>query len=242
MGTLYLVRHGQASFGHANYDVLSPLGRLQAQRLGEHFKAQGLAFQATYSGTLQRQTDTLAGITGAMGQAPAAVQLPSLNEYDSHALIAAMRSALTPLPAPSPASPTDGSASLASSLRDASSPQAAAHFRLLRQALLQWMQGEIAPVGMPSYAAFAGGVQSVLDHVRSHHDGDVLLVSSGGPIATAVGQVLGTPLASTVALNMRIRNTSVTEFTFNPKRHTLLSYNHLPHLQQAEHASWITYA
>ena len=224
MGTLYLVRHGQASFGHANYDVLSALGQLQAQRLGGYFKTQGIQFEAAYCGTLQRQVDTLAGIGAAMGQAPATVTLPSLNEYDSHALIAALREL------PAPTNPA------------ATSQDASAHFRRLRDALLQWMQGNIAPIGMVSYAEFAGGVQAALEQIRSSHAGDVLLVSSGGPISTAVGQVLCTPLASTVALNMRIRNTSVTEFAFNPKRHTLLSFNHLPHLQQAEHASWITYA
>ena len=35
MGTLYLVRHGQASFGSANYDQLSALGQRQCRRLGE---------------------------------------------------------------------------------------------------------------------------------------------------------------------------------------------------------------
>ncbi len=34
MGTLYLVRHGQASFGSDDYDRLSPLGQRQSQRLG----------------------------------------------------------------------------------------------------------------------------------------------------------------------------------------------------------------
>ena len=34
MGTLYLVRHGQASFGADDYDQLSPLGHQQALRLG----------------------------------------------------------------------------------------------------------------------------------------------------------------------------------------------------------------
>ena len=29
MGILYLVRHGQASFGEADYDRLSPLGHRQ---------------------------------------------------------------------------------------------------------------------------------------------------------------------------------------------------------------------
>ena len=34
MGTIYLVRHGQASFDSADYDKLSALGQLQAAQLG----------------------------------------------------------------------------------------------------------------------------------------------------------------------------------------------------------------
>jgi hypothetical protein len=46
------------------------------------------------------------------------------------------------------------------------------------------------PKGMPSFAEFSGGIQAVLKHVRETHQGRVLIVSSGGPIATAVSHVL----------------------------------------------------
>jgi len=95
---------------------------------------------------------------------------------------------------------------------------------------------------MPSYDDFLAGVKSALDHVRQNYSGHVLIVSSGGPIATAVGQVLGTTPETTIELNLRIRNSAVTEFQYNPKRHTLLSYNTLPHLDQPALADWITYA
>ena len=35
MGTIYLVRHGQASFGSDDYDQLSPLGEEQSWHLGQ---------------------------------------------------------------------------------------------------------------------------------------------------------------------------------------------------------------
>ena len=62
MGHLYLVRHGQASLGAADYDQLSPLGAQQSQRLGEHWRAQGLRFDAVITGSLKRHAQTLAGI------------------------------------------------------------------------------------------------------------------------------------------------------------------------------------
>jgi broad specificity phosphatase PhoE len=104
------------------------------------------------------------------------------------------------------------------------------------------MAGVVGPQGMPSYTDFVAGITDVLDHVRTSHTGNVLLVSSGGPISTAVGHVLGTAPEVTIELNLRIRNCSVTEFAFTPKRHMLVTYNTLPHLDAPEHASWITYA
>ena len=116
------------------------------------------------------------------------------------------------------------------------------HFRLLRDGLTQWMNGVVSPKGMPSYLEFRQGVIHALDHIRKNCDGNVLIVSSGGPIATAVGHVLGTTPETTIELNMRIRNSAITEFAFNPKRHTLVTFNTLPHLEHADHASWITHA
>jgi broad specificity phosphatase PhoE len=116
------------------------------------------------------------------------------------------------------------------------------HFRLLRDGLTQWMAGVVSPQGMPSYADFVHGVRSALDHVRQHHDGHVLLVSSGGPIATAVAQVLGLSPETSIELNLRIRNSAVSEFTFNPKRHSLISFNTITHLESPTHKGWITYA
>ncbi len=104
------------------------------------------------------------------------------------------------------------------------------------------MDGVVSPRGMPDYSGFVSGVTSALDHVRKNHTGNVLLVSSGGPIATAVGHVLGTSPETTIELNLRIRNSSVTEFAFTPKRHMLVTYNTLPHLDAPEHAEWVTYA
>ena len=50
MGTLYLVRHGQASFGEDDYDKLSELGHRQSRRLGEYFAAKGLHFELRTEG------------------------------------------------------------------------------------------------------------------------------------------------------------------------------------------------
>ena len=104
------------------------------------------------------------------------------------------------------------------------------------------MDGRSSPKGMPSYTEFVESIEQALDHVRQQCSGNALIVSSGGPISTAVGRVLGTPPETTIELNLRIRNTALTEFAFTPKRHMLVTYNTLPHLDSPEHQDWVTYA
>ncbi len=222
MGTLYLVRHGQASFGAADYDQLSELGRKQSERLGQYWRERGITFDAVLTGTLRRHAQTWEGIAQGAGYDQQVLALDGLNEYDSEAVIAAIH--------PQP-------------LRKPDTPELYRHhFRLLRDGLRQWMNGVVSPRGMPSYSDFLAGVTGALDQVRRNHEGPVLIVSSGGPISTAVGHVLGTTPETTIELNLRIRNSAVTELTYNPKRHSLLSFNTLPHLDHPDLADWVTYA
>ena len=222
MGTLYLVRHGQASFGAEDYDQLSDLGHRQAVRLGEYFRHKGLVFDAVLMGTLRRHAQTWAGIAEGAGLAHTPLLWPGLNEYDAEAVVKTIH----PMPLAKPDTPE--------LYRN--------HFRLLRDGLTQWMNGVVSPHGMPDYDDFRHGVVSALDHVRTQHSGNVLLVSSGGPISTAVGHVLGTTPETTIELNLRIHNSAVTEFAFTPKRHILLTFNTLPHLDDAAYAGWVTSA
>jgi broad specificity phosphatase PhoE len=252
MGTLYLVRHGQASFGAADYDNLSDLGHQQAVRLGEYFATKGMQFDGVLMGTLRRHAQTYAGICKGAGfdaRAPSSagppqaasapfggseiravtrvgvpLLWPGLNEYDSEAVVKTVH---------------------AEPLSTERTPENYRHhFRLLKTGLTAWMQGSAQPVGMPSYPDFVQGITSALDHVReqfaANDQAKVLIVSSGGPISTAVGHVLGTSAETTIELNLRIRNSSLTEFAFNPKRHMLVTYNTLPHLEELP--EWITYA
>ncbi len=221
MGTLYLVRHGQASFGADNYDQLSPLGVQQCTQLGRYFATKGRRFAAVLTGTLQRQIQSYDALAAGLGQRQPTLQLPGLNEYDSHAVIAAMH----PQPLPK-----------------ADTPEAyRQHFRILRDGLAAWMAGRTQPQGMPGYVDFVAGIHDALARVRAVTDGDVLVVSSGGPISTVVAQVLGAPAETSIDLNLRIRNSAVSEFAVNPKRLALVTFNTLPHLDSAEHAGWVTH-
>jgi broad specificity phosphatase PhoE len=221
MGILYFVRHAQASFGANDYDQLSSLGQRQSLQLGRYFATRGLSFDAVHSGTLHRHTQTLTGISAGLKSNLTATQWTGLNEYDPQALIAAVQT-----------QPLDSLSSRDAYLQ---------HFKLLRTGLVQWMLGNTKPQGMPSWIEFTQGVVTLLDQVRDSGRERVLVVTSGGPIACALGQVLATPPEATVELNMRLRNSSITELSYSSRRYSLQTYNTLNHLDAAEFADWLTY-
>lgn len=222
MGTLHLVRHGQASFGADDYDQLSPLGERQCARLGAYLAERGAHYDAVFIGTLKRHRQSLAAIASTLAGLPEATVLPGLDEYDSHAVIRAVH---------------------AGELPAVQTPEAAKqHFRLLREGLLRWMDGSVQPRGMPSHRDFLAGVTDALERARAHADGRVLIVSSGGPISTAVGHVLGVAPETVVELNMRIRNSALTELHASPRRHSLIGFNSVAHLDHPDYAGWQTYA
>ncbi len=232
MGHIYLIRHGQASLGAADYDQLSPLGQRQSERLGQYLRQRsdelGLHWDAVLTGSLRRHHQTWQGIAqGAGWTQHTPLVWPGLNEYDSEALLAALPLGLSPISQINPGTPEGYKR----------------HFRLLRDALALWMAGTISPHGMPSYTDFVAGATSALAHIRQHHGhGNVLVVSSGGPIATLVGHLLSTPPETTIELNLQIRNTALTELAGSPQRQRLVSFNTLPHLDSAEHRGWVTAA
>lgn len=237
---IYLVRHGQASLGALDYDNLSPLGEQQAFKLGEYFASRGVILDAVYAGTLRRHSQTWAGIVAGMrsGLGTEGHNLPQvkldagLNEYDSDAVI---RAITTP-------------EQIAAMKHPASPEGYKQHFAMLRRGIAAWMLGETQPAGMSSYADFAGGVMRVLDEVRTQmwaagsNVNTVLISSSGGPLSSAVAQVLGLSHEAGIELNMRMRNTAVSELMVTPKRCVLLTFNTLPHLDDATGRTMQTYA
>jgi broad specificity phosphatase PhoE len=231
MGTIYVVRHGQAAFGTDHYDRLTETGFTQSRLLGAYFALRNIRFDAVFTGTLQRQTETAQGIFEAQPDlARHALQerLPGLDEYKPEAIMTAL---VGEFPAPA----------AAAARRDPVVVRE--HFRLLREALLAWAEDRTQPEGMADFKAFQEGAVGALVEARQRFpDGNVLVVSSGGPIAAMVAAAMQAPPASAVELNLRIRNSSLTEFASTPRRHHLVSFNGLPHLDTNPDLTLTTYS
>ena len=111
MTDIYLVRHGQASFGKANYDKLSELGGQQAIWLGDYFKHRNVEFDAVFSGDMVRHHETKDGI--ASGIATEDYTLPevtvnsALNEFNFQAVATAYLTRYPEAKVPEGASPSE---------------------------------------------------------------------------------------------------------------------------------------
>ena len=66
ISNLYLIRHGQASFGEKNYDNLSKKGVKQSIVLGKKLLKQKISFDKTIIGPLKRHQQTFDGINQGM--------------------------------------------------------------------------------------------------------------------------------------------------------------------------------
>lgn len=231
MGIIYVVRHGQAAFGTEHYDRLTEIGFTQARLLGAYLGRRNIRFDAVFTGTLRRQIETARGIfEGHGGLASPLLQetFPGLDEYKPEAVILAHTGSV-PVPA------------LAAVKRDPIVVRE--HFRVLREALLAWAEERTKPEGMPLWRAFQdAAVAAVVEARQRFPGGNVLIVSSGGPIAAIVAAALNAPPAAAVDLNLRIRNSSLTEFVATPRRHHLVSYNAVPHLDANPDPTLVTYA
>jgi len=231
MGTIYVVRHGQAAFGTDHYDRLTEIGFAQSRLLGAYFALRNIRFDAVFTGTLQRQTETAQGIFEGhpdLGHNVLQERFPGLDEYKPEAIMMAFTGEL-PVPA------------AAAAQRDPVVVRE--HFRQLREALLAWAEDRTQPVGMAAFKAFQEGAVAALVAARQRFpDGNVLVVSSGGPIAAMVAAAMQAPPASAVELNLRIRNSSLSEFAATPRRHHLVSFNGLPHLDTNSDLTLTTYA
>ena len=224
MTTLYLVRHGQASFGKANYDKLSELGKVQSGYLGQYFAERELAFDQLITGSLTRHRETASAIGQNLPSLPAATEIDDLNEFDFMAVVNRFIET-TPSAAPK---------------RDATAKE---YYRLLKRAMLAWSKGELSLAeGNETWSAFEHRVKRALEHISNTRANRVLVVTSGGVIAMLLRHVLGYPPQSVVNVNLQIRNASFTECLVTKSGHYMSSFNNIAHLDHPDRQHAITYS
>ncbi|MGB5863190.1 MAG: histidine phosphatase family protein [Sulfitobacter sp.] len=210
------MRHGQASFGAADYDVLSDLGRRQAGAAGDWLRSMGWTPDRIITGTLNRQKDTAT----AMGFDSACEEHAGFNEYDFTSLL---------------------NARLGVEISEIQGEDRKAHFRTLRETVFAWQRGEIADP-YETWDAFAARVEAARAFAADTTAKRVLVVSSGGVIGQITATSLSAPAQHMMNLNLQIKNAAMTRFMFSGSLFSLNEFNATPHFATPDGARLISYS
>lgn len=237
MADIYLIRHGQASFGKENYDELSSLGMKQVQRLGEVCQ-RWMQPAVLFEGSLQRHSQTRHGFCAGFNAAAQQQEKPGLhagivehaglNEFDHENILAV-------------AFPEyQDKNQLAKYLGTQENPRRA--FHLLYQASIErWLKNETPAEYAESWPAFKNRVLEAFKLVRevAAAQGSVAVFTSGGPIGVILQHILQISDEVTFALNEQLVNSSISHVLSSQKRLSTGYFNNYQHLHELQGA--ITY-
>ncbi|HXF30454.1 MAG TPA: histidine phosphatase family protein [Solirubrobacterales bacterium] len=224
MPTVLLIRHGQASFGAADYDVLSELGRSQADIVALSLAERGYRPARLISGTLRRQQETAAAFR-AFGAPDLEVE-PRWDEFDTDDVLTHHSDSALRLQ-------SDGAAETLTNRGF----QAA-----LEPALAEWVaHAERSPTSQ-TWPQFSGAGSAALEDLAAAlGSGETaVVVTSGGTIAAVVGALLGAPAEVFAALNRTLVNAGVTKIALGATGAHVLSVNDHSHLEAVDR-SLVTY-
>lgn len=230
MGTLTLIRHGQARPFEKESDRLSEIGEEQARALAAYWLREKIGFDEVYSGSLVRQVRTAQIIGDTMIAAgvawPQLQSTPELNEYDADGLITKL------VPALAKRDKAFGEL-LTAFEQHRTAPDRNRYFQKMFEDLTAvWLSGDLQVDGVEPWAVFFWRVRGALQRImRAEGSGRrVAVFTSGGVIGLSVQTALNAPGQSALEINWRVRNCSLTEFVFSRDRLSLDSFNAIPHL------------
>jgi broad specificity phosphatase PhoE len=205
-----IVRHGQASFGAADYDALSAAGQEQSGLVGAELARRGLREPEVVAGTLRRQQHTASLLMAAAGYAGPCGTDKRWDEFDHLALLHRYVEPERIEPA----------------LQDSRVFQ-----RLLDEALEAWTRDG-------GWAAFTADALAALQDVveRLPKGRDAVVVSSGGVIGALAAGLIGAPAATGIALNRVSVNGAISLVTVGGRGANLLTFNDHAHFAGAGRA------
>lgn len=217
MPTILLIRHGQASYGGSDYDVLSELGERQAAVVGEALAARGVRPSLVVAGGLRRQLGTAELAAGPGWPAPR--RDDRWDEYDADDVLAAHSTSAARLHG-------DGAPTLTTrEFQD-----------VLDGALAAWIAAAESSRARRPWPAFAGAGSAALAELATELGrGETAVVfTSAGTISAACTALLRLPPHAFVELNRVQVNTAITKVVYGQSGASLLTFNDHSHLERGD--------
>jgi broad specificity phosphatase PhoE len=200
VGQILLVRHGQASWGAADYDVLSPLGERQAAALGACLR--DVPVGAVVHGAMRRQRETAELLAEAAGWSEAPSVDERWDEMDHQGVLDAHPPEF------------DGE------------PDARQFQAWFEKATARWLSGDHDREYSEPWMAFRDRVLAGFDALG---EGTTVVITSAGPVSVVVAHLLESP-AAYERIAPVVVNASVTKVVAGRRGRTLVSFNEHGHL------------
>ena len=231
MTTIYLIRHGQASFGAESYDKLSPNGELQAKLLGQYFNQILKEEPYVVAGSMQRHQQT-ANLALAECFPEAEIQTDSAwNEFNHQQVFAQYEPRF------------NEPHLLKQDVENEANPRAYLA-KIFEGAIERWTGGDYHHEYDESWPNFKSRVENALqnlsDELAKTKPRYAVVFTSGGVISVAAGKLLELNANRTFALNWAITNTSMTTLRLVGNEPQLLSLNE-HHFIKAEDPQLLTW-
>lgn len=232
MGQIYLVRHGQASFGSLDYDQLSDLGAEQSRILGGWFASSGIQFSRVVTGGMKRHRQTAEACCAAL-PVPAAEEWltdAGFNEYDHDDVLSRCRPGF------------DEPGAIRQFIAKSKVPQET-FLQIFEESMQRWMGGQHDDEYRESWPVFRARCLAALQRVAEAAEpgSNVVVFTSGGTIATLCQPLLSYPDQQVAALTWNLVNSSATKLLNRSGRVSLSTLNSHVHLEQVGRKNIITY-
>jgi broad specificity phosphatase PhoE len=213
MSQLLLVRHGQASWGSDDYDVLSPLGEQQSRILGESLAARGIEADVLVRGAMRRHRQTAEQAAAGAGWSTKVVEDDGWNEFD-HVQMLSMHP---------------------SRYGEGETMSRAQFQQWFEEATLRWTCGDHDEDYDESFTAFGARVEAALRRAVERLDTNqtAVVFTSGGPVSWVAASLLEGGSHLWTQLNPVTVNSSVSKVVVGRRGATLVSFNDHSHLETA---------
>lgn len=231
MTTIYLIRHGQASFGEKSYDKLSAKGEEQSTVLGQFLQETLKEQPLIVAGSMQRHQQTASiSLKECFSQAEVHTNA-DWNEFNHQQIFERLDPKFA------------DTALLKQQLMQSTDP-----YKFLMQtfgeAVARWTSNQYQDYD-ESWTEFQQRIERALSdlcqQVATTNPRYVLVYTSGGVISVLVGKLLGLSLEKTFELTWAVVNTSLTALKIVDGEPKLLSFNEHHYLKAKDEAllSWV---